>query len=337
MTDLATLDAATVFAEDLPDHVEQIERYAAAGLSRPQAFALEAHAAKIITIGRRGVLEIGQELLAAREEARHGTWAPFLKRCGIEERTAQNYMRVAEQFGDKPEMISALPPTALYALAAPTADPEVVDAIVGEVEAGSRPTVAAVKERLKPPPPLPEVPADLAGLGWQVRRNPHSTDAYELINHRHGAATPPLAVPEVFERARQIEAKRAGQRPAAAAPRPAPPALTPLPSRPEAQDGGEEEIATAAAPAPTPPVLTPLASVAAGMSDQARKLLVAKRALLAAALDLVDAELARSSGPVVVIRQEAAEQAARLFVHGQALGGAAAMLAFSATIESEAA
>lgn len=104
----------------------------------------------------------------------------------------------------------------------------------------------------------------------------------------------------------------------------------------------DEEIATAA-PKSAPPVLTPLtpapaltplASLAAGVDLQARKLLAAKRALLAAALDLVEQELGRASaGPLIVIQGAAALEAARLFVASPALGGAASMLSFSARVE----
>lgn len=104
--------------------------------------------------------------------------------------------------------------------------------------------------------------------------------------------------------------------PAAAMPPPPAPVLTPL---------------TPAAPAP---VLTPLASVASGVDIQARKLLAAKRALLAAALHLIEKELERASvGPTVVVRWEASLEAAKLFVVAPALGAAAAMLTFSATVE----
>ena len=67
---------------------------------------------------------------------------------------------------------------------------------------------------------------------------------------------------------------------------------------------------------------------------QARKLLAAKRALLAATLARIDGELAaQPPGPVIVIRQAEADAAAALFANNSALGGAAAMLAFSASVE----
>lgn len=349
-TDLTTLDAATVFAEDMPDHAETVEQYAAAGLTRPEAFQLEARAARIITIGRRGILEIGQELLAARQEAKHGTWGTFLVRCGVEERTAQNYMRVAERFSDKPEMISALPPTALYALAAPSADPAVVGEIVEEVQAGSRPTVQEVKERLTPTPPaapaIPHLPPDFREaqkraekIGLTLAMDMHG--AFSLLNDRGSGVSHYREWPAMLEHLDHMErahAEEAAER--RARPQAAPPALTPRPTpTPTPAAAGEEEIAAAAPPAP-PPVLTPLPSAApvgaaVSMEVQARKILIAKQALLAETLALIEAELARTEGPTIVVRQADAEQAARLFLTNPALGGAAAMLAFAATVESE--
>ena len=272
-TELARIDlnAAEVIAEALPGHAQQLATYEAAGLERRDAFMLEAHAARIITIGRQGILQIGQELLAARERAQRGTWSPFLKRAGIEERTAQNYMRVVERFGDKPEIISDFPPTALYAMAAPGADVAVVDAIVEEVQAGGPvPKVEEVKQRLAPAPA-----------------------------------------------------------------RPAPPPARPAPTPARATD--QEIAAQPTRPAPTPLTITPLNVAAPAPAAPDRKLLVSKRALLAAALDLIEAELAAAPGPTIVVRQDQAESAARMFLVNPALNGAAAMLAFSATVESEAA
>jgi hypothetical protein len=320
------IEQTTVYAEDLPEHEAQLILYTSAGLTSPEAFGLESRAARIISAGRRTIVEIGQELLAARQEARYGTWNTFLARCGIEERTAQNYMHVVERFGDKPEIISALPPTALYAMAAPTADQAIVGEIVEEVRSGAPPpTVQEVKQRLSPAP-LPMMPTDLADQGWSIRKYPSGEGYYELVNSRHGAATPPLPLEEVFDHARRVEAKLS-QPPAAPA------------------DTDEEEIATAPAPGlppalaphlpPALPGMSPLKAVAAGLEEQRLKLLAAKYHLLRESLNLIEAEIRAlpDSAPIVSVPEASVQDAARLFVNGQALGGAAAMLAFSATVE----
>lgn len=329
------LREAEIIAEDLPDHETAIAAYQAAGLDRRAAFALESRAARIITIGRQGILQIGQELLAARAEAQHGTWAAFLRRAGVEERSALNYIRVAEQFGDAPEVIRALPASALYAMAAPSADPVAVGAIVTEVRAGApAPTVAEVKQRLTPRPALP---ADFqagreraANLGMGLEMNADGTFMLRGVNGSMGGSAPTWrAMLDLIARKEQAHAElRSG----AFTPKSAPaPVLTPRPvAAPRDADDEAEEIAAAPVRPAAPPVLTPLAPAAPPAAD--RKLLASKRALLAAALQLLDAELA-TPGPLVVVRQEQAEQAARMFLAAPALNAAAAMLAFSATVE----
>lgn len=329
------LDQATAYAEELPNHEQQIELYASAGLTRPEAFSLEVRAAKILTIRRRDILEIGQQLLAAREEAKYGTWGTFLTRCGVEERTAQNYMHAVERFGDKPEMISALPLTSIYALAAPSADPVVVQEIITEVQAGqSAPTVAEIKQRLAPvptPPPaddgLAHLPADFAqaqaraaklGLSLSMSTSGRFTLIYDSTR---AVASSTETWQDALYELRALEQQ-------AAAPKPTQATL------PDA----DEEIASAAPPPPRPPVaLTPLPPALPGLgatqNAEARKLLVSKRMLLQAALQLIETELAETAGPLISFPAERAMEAARLFVAGQALSGAAAMLAFSARVE----
>ena len=330
------LDQATTYAEELPDHAGQLDRYTSAGLAQNVAWSLEARAAKIISIGRRGILEMGVELLHAREEAQYGTWAAFLARCGIEERTAQNYMRVAEQFGDKPEMISALPSTALYALAAPSADPVMVQTIIEEVQSGAPPpTVAEIKQRLAPTPPpadgAPHLPPDFArtqasakklGLVLDMSATGLFTLTYEAGARAVAASS--HSWPTLLTQLTALERQ-------AAQPSPTQATL-------------DEEIASAAPPPPpAPPVLTrrpqalppALPGLASATGTEARKLLISKRMLLQAALQLVEAELAQSSGPLISFPAERAMEAARLFVTNPALGGAAAMLAFSAVVEQD--
>lgn len=345
ITDRMIDEQSAVFAEDLPDHAGQIDRYAAAGLTRPQAFSLEAHAAKIISSGRRTILEIGRELLSAREIAQYGTWGPFLARCGLEERTAQNYMNVARQFGDKPEMISALPATALYALAAPTADPVVVGEIVTEVRAGAAPTVAEVKQRLTPAPAadMPHLPADFRTQQRRAERlGLHlDMDAHGRFSCRNAGGSGVMHYTwEQIKTHLGNQERAAAERAAEQARRSAPPTLAPRPA-PTPTPPADEEIATAAPPAPAPPpvVLTPLAPAPTptpgGVDLQAHKALVAQRALLAGTLALIDAELAGRMGPTIVVQQSHVDAAARLFLANPAFKAAAAMLAFSAVVEGE--
>lgn len=138
-------------------------------------------------------------------------------------------------------------------------------------------------------------------------------------------------------------AKQVQQAADAVRPKPAPALPTPPPP-------GDEEIAAAPArpalslppalavvpAAVPPPLLTPLTPIAPAAPDlEQRKLLAAKYELLDQALLLIDAQLRRlGPGPTIVVRADAAIEAARLFVAGPALGGAASMLLFSTTVEA---
>ncbi len=56
-----------------------------------------------------GVLKMGFALIAAKEKAQHGEWLDWLKNhFHLGEKSAQNYMRVAERFGGNPKSISDL-------------------------------------------------------------------------------------------------------------------------------------------------------------------------------------------------------------------------------------
>jgi hypothetical protein len=104
------------------------------------------------------IIEVGSELLAVKEALPHGKFGPWLRaEFGWTERTAQNFMSVAEVFGRKNEIISdlSISPTAAYLLAAPSAPEEAREAAVRLAEEG-QPVTAKVakqilaKERKKP-------------------------------------------------------------------------------------------------------------------------------------------------------------------------------------------
>ena len=120
----------------LPDAAAYVADYEGQGLEHDAALELELRAARIKSHARRALMAIGAELVAAREVARYGTWRVFLERCGFTERTAQNYMNVYRRFQATPEIADVLPPTTLYALAAPRADPAAVAAMLEEIAVG---------------------------------------------------------------------------------------------------------------------------------------------------------------------------------------------------------
>ncbi len=92
-------------------------------------------------------IKIGQELLAVKEALAHGQFLPWLKaEFGWSERTAQNFMSVAERF--KSAIIADLPiqPTAAYLLAAPAVPDQAREVAIEKAKAGEQITVAAAKE-----------------------------------------------------------------------------------------------------------------------------------------------------------------------------------------------
>jgi hypothetical protein len=74
-------------------------------------------------------IEIGRELIAAKDECPHGGWSAWLEQeFKWTQQTAMNYMNVAEAFGtseslqianSKPVLNLAIGTKALYALASP--------------------------------------------------------------------------------------------------------------------------------------------------------------------------------------------------------------------------
>jgi hypothetical protein len=67
------------------------------------------------------IIEVGNDLLAVKEALEHGHFGAWLRaEFGWTDRTARNFMAVAEQFGGKTETLSEMKidPTAAYLLAA---------------------------------------------------------------------------------------------------------------------------------------------------------------------------------------------------------------------------
>src|SRR3954451_21112221 len=65
------------------------------------------------------VLETGRDLLTMKDRLGHGHFGRWLEaEFRMNERSAQRYMNVAAEFGDKSDIVSVLPPTTLYQLTA---------------------------------------------------------------------------------------------------------------------------------------------------------------------------------------------------------------------------
>ncbi len=97
------------------------------------------------------IIEVGNDLLNVKEALPHGKFGEWLKKeFGWAERSAQNFMAVAQAFGPKTEMISDLTiqPTAAYLLAAPSAPGEALQQAIERAEAGEEITSAVAKRIL---------------------------------------------------------------------------------------------------------------------------------------------------------------------------------------------
>jgi hypothetical protein len=92
------------------------------------------------------IIEVGNDLLAVKEALDHGQFGPWLKaEFGWSERTAQNFMSVAERF--KSAKFAELPiQPAAYLLAAPAVPDEARQVAIEKAEAGEEITFTTAKE-----------------------------------------------------------------------------------------------------------------------------------------------------------------------------------------------
>jgi chromosome segregation ATPase len=93
------------------------------------------------------IVEIGRDLLAAKERVGHGNWLAWLDaEFGMSSDTAQRFINVADKLGDQIPQIAEFTPSALYELAAPSTNGEVVDVALDQAEQGNPPTHKKIKE-----------------------------------------------------------------------------------------------------------------------------------------------------------------------------------------------
>ena len=85
---------------------------------------------------QRGIIEIGFELIAAKKEVGHGGWADWLKsEFNWSIRTAQNFMAIADRFGQTKSISFLTTTTLIKMLALPEGDEEAF--IEAQAQAGS--------------------------------------------------------------------------------------------------------------------------------------------------------------------------------------------------------
>jgi hypothetical protein len=95
------------------------------------------------------IIAIGRDLLLVKERLGHGQFLAWLQvEVALSERSAQNHMRVAEEFEGKSATVADLPPTVVYKLAAKTVPPEVRQDILSQLEHDDRPSPAEIKQQI---------------------------------------------------------------------------------------------------------------------------------------------------------------------------------------------
>lgn len=98
---------------------------------------------------RAAYLDTGRDLIEIKEAMGHGKFGTWIKaELGLTPRTAEHCMNAARFLADKSETLSHLPPTVIYALAAPSAPAAVVEQVVAAAGTGAALPVEEIKAKL---------------------------------------------------------------------------------------------------------------------------------------------------------------------------------------------
>lgn len=85
------------------------------------------------------IIETGRDLAGIKEKLGHGQFGEWLlAEFDMNERTAQRYMSAATAFHGKTDIVSYLPPSTIYALAAPSTPEPVRQQVIEQLEAGEK-------------------------------------------------------------------------------------------------------------------------------------------------------------------------------------------------------
>lgn len=92
------------------------------------------------------IFVIGKELRATKTLLPHGEYSNWLDvEFGLSDRMAQRFVNVYERLGPKSDIMSDLPPTTLYLLAAPSTPDEAIQTVEKELDAGERISVSYIQ------------------------------------------------------------------------------------------------------------------------------------------------------------------------------------------------
>jgi hypothetical protein len=150
---------------------------------------LDHHAQRIrdlVNDARKAIIEIGNELIAAKSEMEHGEWLPWLQsNFGWSESSAQNYMNVARAFGKSPTVGDltgiAIEGRALYYLASKNVPNEVREEAVALAK--TKPVkLSDAKNLHHKSKPKSKPHSDLVMSGEQALRMAEARDAHVYLD-----------------------------------------------------------------------------------------------------------------------------------------------------------
>ena len=128
-----------------------------AGLSKQVIKEAEAVARRIRCRIRANIIDTGEDLLSIKDKLGHGNFGPWLKfYFGMSERTAQNLMRVADVFHDRPIVVDRLPAAVIYKLAAKSTPEDLRTVLHDEIRNGVLPDPKEVLARIRAASPRRE-------------------------------------------------------------------------------------------------------------------------------------------------------------------------------------
>lgn len=154
----------------------------------------------------RAFIEIGRRLNEAKERLSHGEWLPWLKeRVAFSERTAQDFMRLAKEYGESAEIADLGAAKALALMALPVSErvgfAEEKHLVNGEEKTAAEMTVKELKEAIRE---REEARAELSAA--EAAREKMAEDV-KLLNERVAGLTEEVAL-------RERELKELRERPA---------------------------------------------------------------------------------------------------------------------------
>ncbi len=120
-----------------------------AALPAEKAASARAAAERIrgrMQLAAESIIEVGRELIEQKAALGHGSFLPWIEaEFGMSGVSSSRFMNVAEQFGSKSFIVKDLPPTALYALAAPSTPEPVRTEVLERASNGEKVTAREIE------------------------------------------------------------------------------------------------------------------------------------------------------------------------------------------------